>query len=51
MRKLLLLFVMCLGMMACTGNSTKQSDVLNDSDSIVFAECVDTVNVDTIDFE
>ena len=51
MKKLLLLFVMCIGMLACNGNYTKQADNLNDSDSIVLAECIDTVNIDTIDFE
>ena len=52
MKKLLVLFVMAVSMIACTGNSTKSAETVNDSDSIVICDSdsitLDSVAVDSI---
>jgi len=52
MKKLLVLFAMAVSMIACTGNSTKPAEAVNDSDSIVVCDSdsivTDSVVVDSI---
>ena len=49
MKKLLVLFGICLTMMACGGNTTKPVENAVDSDSIVVVDSiVDSVVVDSI---
>lgn len=50
MKKLLVLFGICLTMMACGGNSVKSVENTVDSDSIVVVDSIDsTVVIDSID--
>ena len=52
MKKLLILFVMAIGMIACNGNSTKSTEIVNDSDSVVVCDSdsivADSVVIDSI---
>ena len=48
MKKLLVLFGICLTMMACGGNSIKSVENTVDSDSIVVVDSIDSTVVDSI---
>ena len=49
MKKLLVLFGICLTMMACGGNSVKSVENTVDSDSIVVVDSIDSTVIDSID--
>lgn len=50
MKKILFVFVAMLTMMACGGNSTKQSEVADSTstDSVEITDSVDSVLIDTV---
>lgn len=43
MKKLLVLFAMCIALMACTGNSTKPAETTIDTDTVVVVDSVDSL--------
>ena len=47
MKKLLVLFGICLTMMACGGNSVKSVENTVDSDSIVVVDSIDSTVIDS----